>query len=98
MNKLENGVWEIVLPDEKLHHGDLFKLWVEWNGGGGERIPAWIRRVVQDEQTKIFSAQAWSPAEPYVFKNRKFKPDISPLLIYECHIGMATSEGESRYL
>ncbi len=92
MTRLEGGVWEIHLPEERLRHGDLFKLWIEWQGGAGERIPAWIRRVVQDEQTKIFSAQVWNPAEPYIFKNRKFKPNTSPLLIYECHIGMATNE------
>ncbi|MCD8179096.1 MAG: alpha amylase C-terminal domain-containing protein [Tannerellaceae bacterium] len=92
MTRLENGVWEIILSDDLLHHGDLFKLWVEWNGGAGERIPAWIRRVVQDEQTKIFSAQVWNPEKPYQFKNKNFKPNTSPLLIYECHIGMSTSE------
>ncbi|MCD7931642.1 MAG: alpha amylase C-terminal domain-containing protein [Tannerellaceae bacterium] len=92
MTRLENGVWEIILPEDLLHHGDLFKLWVEWNGGAGERIPVWIRRVVQDEQTKIFSAQVWNPEKTYQFKNKNFKPNTSPLLIYECHIGMSTSE------
>lgn len=71
---------------------DLFKLLVEWEGGSGERIPAWIRRVVQDENTKIFSAQVWNPEKPYVFKHKRFKPNVSPLLIYECHIGMASNE------
>ena len=66
----DNGVWEITLPLDKLHHQDLFKLWVEWDGGCGERIPAWIRRVVQDNETKIFSAQVWNPDKPYVFKTK----------------------------
>lgn len=86
------GVWEIRLEDHYLHHEDLFKLFVEWKGGSGERIPAWTRRVVQDEQTKIFSAQVWNPAKPYVFKKKNFKPNTAPLLIYECHIGMATNK------
>jgi 1,4-alpha-glucan branching enzyme len=51
------GVWEIILDEEAIHHGDLYKLKIHWNGGEGERIPAWARRVVQDENTKIFSAQ-----------------------------------------
>jgi 1,4-alpha-glucan branching enzyme len=89
MTRLDNGVWEISLPKEALNHGDLFKLSVHWNGGQGERIPAWANRVVQDEQTKIFSAQVWSPRRPYKIKNRDFKPNVDPLLIYECHIGMA---------
>ncbi|MCD8264692.1 MAG: alpha amylase C-terminal domain-containing protein [Tannerellaceae bacterium] len=92
MTRLQNGIWEITLKEELLHHEDLYKLLVEWNGDSGERIPAWTRRVVQDETTKIFSAQVWNPAQPYTFKNKRFKPDISPLLIYECHIGMATEE------
>ena len=92
LKSLKNGVWEIKLAEEMLHHGDLFKLFIEWNGGSGERIPAWIRRVVQDSNTKIFSAQAWNPAKPYVFRYKNFKPDVSPLLIYECHIGMASNE------
>ncbi len=88
----KNGVWEVELSREQLRHGDLFKLLMEWDGGAGERIPAWIRRVVQDDQTKIFSAQVWDPAQPYVFKHKKIKPSIDPLLIYECHIGMGTAE------
>lgn len=88
----ENGVWEIELALDSIHHGDLFKLLMEWEGGAGERIPAWIRRVVQDDQTKIFSAQVWSPEHPYSFKHKKIKPDTNPLLIYECHIGMGTAE------
>ncbi|MDR1919332.1 MAG: alpha amylase C-terminal domain-containing protein [Tannerellaceae bacterium] len=92
MSRLPNGNWEIKLKEDSLHHEDLFKLLVEWEGGWGERIPAWTRRVVQDEHTKIFSAQVWNPPSPYVFKNEKFKPDTAPLLIYECHIGMASNE------
>ena len=71
---------------------------VYWEGGSGERIPAWATRVVQDEQTKIFSAQVWNPSEPYVWKKKKFRPSKSPLLIYECHIGMAQDrEGVGTY-
>jgi 1,4-alpha-glucan branching enzyme len=92
MSRLDNGVWEISLPKEALNHGDLFKLSVHWNGGQGERIPAWATRVVQDEDTKIFSAQVWSPRRAYKFKNKDFRPKVDPLLIYECHIGMAQDE------
>jgi 1,4-alpha-glucan branching enzyme len=92
MSAIGDGVWEIVLPEEMLRHGDLVKLLVKWDGGQGERIPAWIRRVVQDEETKIFSAQVWSPERAYQFRHRDFRPDTSPLLIYECHIGMASAE------
>ena len=89
LKKLDNGQdWEIKLPKKALKHGDLYKLLVKWNGGQGERIPAWARRVVQDEETKLFSAQVWDPEEQYVWKKKTFRPSTSPLLIYECHIGM----------
>ena len=88
LNKIDNGNWELELPRTALHHGDLYKLKIHWNGGCGERIPAWATRVVQDENTKIFSAQVWHPETPYTFKN-KTNPHTDPLLIYECHIGMA---------
>lgn len=83
------GNWEIRLPKDALHHGDLYKMLVCWNGGEGERIPAWANRVVQDDQTKIFSAQVWNPAKPYKFKKKVFNPNVGPLMIYECHVGMA---------
>ncbi len=84
-----NGNWELKLPSRAVQHGQLYKLSIHWEGGQGERIPAWATRVVQDENTKIFSAQAWAPETPYEWKVRKFRPNTSPLLIYECHIGMA---------
>ncbi|MBD5307546.1 MAG: 1,4-alpha-glucan-branching enzyme [Bacteroides sp.] len=86
------GVWELRLNEESLKDGDLYKMFVTWDGGQGERIPAYAERVVQDEQTKIFSAQVYAPKKPYIFKIRQFTPDVRPLLIYECHIGMAQQE------
>lgn len=82
------GNWELRLSEKAITHGDLYKMHVYWNGGCGERIPAWVRRVVQDEQTGIFSAQVWQPEHAYEWSKKKFKPNTSPLLIYECHIGM----------
>ena len=82
------GNWELKLPAKAMKHGDLFKMHVKWNGGQGERIPAWATRVVQDDVTKIFSAQVWAPKK-YRWKKNKFKPSRDPLFIYECHIGMA---------
>lgn len=84
----ENGVWELQLPAHAIKHTDLYKMHVYWDGGMGERIPAWCKRVVQDEKTAVFSAQVWQPQAQFVWSKKKFKPTISPLLIYECHIGM----------
>jgi len=81
--------WELCLSEEYVKHGQFYKMHVKWDGGEGERIPAWATRVVQDETTKIFSAQVWNPDEPYQWKKKSFHPNKSPLLIYECHVGMA---------
>ena len=59
------AIRELTLDEDKIHHGDLFKMYVLWEGGEGERIPAWAQRVVQDEETKIFSAQVWCPKKKY---------------------------------
>lgn len=92
LKKLQNGIWEIKLPEYAITHSQLYKLLIQWEGGEGERIPAWARRVVQDHETKIFSAQVWQPLRPYNFKIKNFKPQTKPLLIYECHIGMSGSD------
>lgn len=92
LKRKDNGIWELRLPADALKHGELYKLKVYWEGGCGERIPAWATYVVQDEQTKIFSAKVWAPEVPYKMKKRAFKPFTDPLLIYECHIGMAQEE------
>ena len=86
------GNWELTLPHDAMQHGQYYKMRVHWEGGEGERIPAWAQRVVQDEASKIFSAQVWAPATSYVWKKKTFKPQTSPLLIYECHIGMSQDE------
>lgn len=89
----KNGIWEINLSSNQLNHGDLYKLIVCWNGGEGERIPAWATRVVQDKDTHIFNAQVWNPEDKYEIKIKDFKLNTNgPLLIYECHVGMAQQE------
>ena len=44
------GNWEIRLPEMFLRHGELYKLFIEWPGGGGERLPAYCTRAVQDPE------------------------------------------------
>lgn len=88
----KTGDWVLKLPLKALRHGDYYKLKIYWEGGSGERIPAWAQRVVQDVNTKVFSVQVWKPTETYQWKKNNFKPTINPLLIYECHIGMAQDE------
>jgi len=87
-----DGVWEIELPVDALTHGDLYKLKVYWPGGGGERLPAYTRRVVQDAETHIFCAQVWRPETPYIWKHPTLANPVGAPLIYESHVGMAQEE------
>ncbi|AZS28218.1 alpha-amylase family glycosyl hydrolase [Butyricimonas faecalis] len=89
LTKVGNGNWEIKLPQETLEHKMLYRLLVEWNGGSGERLPSHVRRVIQDEYTKIYSAQVWDPLNPYQMRHESPKRSEYPL-IYEAHIGMST--------
>lgn len=85
------GNWELIVPTEIISHGTLYRWYVEWPGGGGERLPSYATRCVQDEHTKIFSAQVWAPQKPYKWK-RKFRRKVTNPLIYETHIGMSSEE------
>lgn len=81
---------------DKLCHGQFYRLEVLWNGGRGERIPAYARRVVQDPETGLFAAQIWQP-RPYHWKNTFVRTSTAPV-IYEAHIGMAQEkEGVGTY-
>jgi 1,4-alpha-glucan branching enzyme len=114
--KETGGIWEIFLDDatyaERWKHGSLFKVLVKSAIGEVERIPAYIRRVVQDETTKDFAAQVWHPpvqqssndestAAPKASVERlasDIKAGKTPLLIYEAHVGMAQErEGLGTY-
>jgi 1,4-alpha-glucan branching enzyme len=91
MDKINQWDWELKIPAEVLHHGDLYKLIIKWNDGEDERIPAYCRRVIQDPDTKIFAAQVWEPQEKYQWKYNAPKTPDYPL-IYEVHIGMSSEE------
>lgn len=86
-----NGNWELHLEKSLIKHKDLYKLSVHWEGGSGERIPAYSTRAVQDDKTKLFSSQVWFPDTEFLWKNPSPKKNIPPL-VYEAHIGMATEE------
>ena len=102
LQKMGNGIWEIKLNAEYnksvFTHKGKIKVLVKSDIGDQLRIPAYIRRVVQDEDTKNFSGQLWfSPA--FDWENDHF--DIrkqGDLFIYEAHVGMAQEkEGLGTY-
>ena len=91
LKNLDHGVKELQLPLDSLHHGMHYAMLVEWPGGSGLRLPAYTRKVSQDETTKLFTAVVWDPQESYTFKNPT-PPRPEGTLIYEAHIGMAQEE------
>ena len=91
LHPVGNGNWEITVNQMFISHGTLYKLYVEWPGGGGERIPAYATRAVQDPETKMFTAQVWDPDKPYRWKHKGPGKREHPF-IYECHIGMSSEE------
>ena len=97
LDKNRDGVWSIFLPNAMyghlLTHGSLYKLHVHGKNGWHDRIPAYATRVVQDEQSKNYTAQFWNPEKPYKWKNKKFNiSQVGDLLIYEAHVGMSQEE------
>ena len=91
LKPMGGGNWELTLPAFFLQHGELYKLYIEWPGGAGERLPSYTTRAVQDENTKAFAAQVWDPAEKYVWKHGHAGKRPHPM-IYECHIGMSSEK------
>jgi 1,4-alpha-glucan branching enzyme len=91
LHPMGGGNWEIKLDDIFLSHGTLYKLYIEWPGGGAERLPSYVRRTVQDPVTKTFCAQVWDPAQEYEWKHPAPGKREHPL-IYECHIGMSSEK------
>lgn len=86
-----NDYWELSVSTDILRHKSLFRIAVEWDGGSGERMPAWCNRAVQDEVTKVFSAQIWD-TKPYHWKYASPNRNHFNPLVYEAHIGMSQEE------
>ncbi|MDP4291825.1 MAG: alpha-amylase family glycosyl hydrolase [Bacteroidota bacterium] len=86
------GYWEIFLADldyaTTFTHGSKVKVTVIARNGEFDRIPLFIRRVVQNEQNKDFSGQVWFDRDFDWGDDATFTPS-TPLLIYEAHVGMA---------
>lgn len=88
MEKLGNGVFEIVLDNDVLKIGQKIQAVVFAGGEMLRRIPLYATRVVQDPVTYLWCAEIEDTFKEYNWTDADFKPDRQPL-IYECHIGMA---------
>ncbi|RPD50406.1 1,4-alpha-glucan-branching enzyme [Hymenobacter sediminis] len=96
----QDGVWEVFLADkdyqDRLTHHSLYKVHVVTHAGGKDRLPAMLRRAVQNPETKDFAAQVWKPETPFVWTDQKFRvPNfVREPFIYEAHVGMALEEAK----
>ncbi|XP_077284122.1 1,4-alpha-glucan-branching enzyme [Arctopsyche grandis] len=91
--RLEYGKWEINLPAEPdgsciLKHMSRVQLHVN---GCFPRISPWAKYVKPHEDGIVFQHHIYNPPEPYVMQYPKV-PRPKSLRIYECHVGIATSE------
>lgn len=89
----KDGQWQLKLPLKLLNHGDKYKLHIYWNHGhnDGYRLPSYANYVLQNEETKAFDAVVWQPKDQYIWRY-KTPPLPETPLIYEAHIGMASTD------
>lgn len=97
MTRLDNGTWEVFLADTHegtvLTHMDKVKVHVQGERGNFDRIPAYIRRAIQEEGSHDFIGQIWQAETPFTWTDQDFKTSANEsLIIYECHAGMALEE------
>ncbi|MBK1791163.1 alpha-amylase family glycosyl hydrolase [Persicirhabdus sediminis] len=85
-----SGIWSLTLPGNALQHLQKAKLHVVGaDDTQRDRIPACIRKVVQDTLSNDYSAEIWNPSEHYYWRNDFDASHIKSPLIYEAHVGMA---------
>ena len=106
LEREEDGVWSVFLPDSqyknRLTHGSLLKVLVQSSIGEQERIPVYIKRVVQNEENKDFAGQFWSTDNGQRTTDGQNNSSLllppSSLFIYESHVGMGQEkEGVGTY-
>lgn len=94
MKRLAGGNWEIELTGrDALTEGGRVLVQVTRGGKRLDRIPAYIRRVEQDKATFQFNGLVTGESSYVWHDEGRAKGRPSPLLIYECHIGMAREDG-----
>ena len=92
LNALGNGVFEIFMEGRDfLYDGCHVKTVVHHEDSYLERVPLYIKRVVQDRDSGTWCGSVVDAPE-YQWKSTRFLPKKKELFIYECHIGMAQQE------
>lgn len=88
------GTWEIFFPDTEygdiLVPGSKVKMHVHGENGHLDRIPAYIRQVVQKNDNSFDGV--FTGKSTYQWKHKPLAQEIKTPFIYEAHVGMATEE------
>jgi 1,4-alpha-glucan branching enzyme len=99
LEKNDKGDWEIFLPYKEYKntfiHRSKVKVNISSYRGSIDRIPAYVRKVVQDPDTYDFAGQLWFPEKAFEWTDGSFTPadKVQQPIIYECHVGMAQEHG-----
>ena len=86
----KTDVWQCKIATGLIKKGDNYRLEMRWEGGHGERIPAYARYVVQDPETNLFCAQVYE--SKYKWRNPAPSTKLKTPFIYEAHVGMGGEE------
>lgn len=91
LQKGDNGIWEVFIPNKELKEGDLIKVHVEAKNGSHDRLPAYIFRIVQNPDTHDFSGQVVDINKKFQWSDQDFNLNnaLETPIIYEAHVGMA---------
>ena len=94
MRRLPHGDWEIELPGENaLVPGQRVLVQVTRQGQTFDRIPAYIHQCRQDPVSHQFDGIVTDEQAYEWHDQHRSRTAPRPLMIYECHIGMAQEDG-----
>lgn len=94
------GIWSVFIPNKPdgscgIPHSTKLKATVVTQGGMPlDRNPAYATFCMQDPSTFLYDTVFWNPPKASQFKwtTPDHVPRPKSLRIYECHVGMASSE------
>ena len=91
-------MWSITIPAKDgvpaIEHNSRYKCCITKDHGERvDRIPAWTRYSIQNQQTLLYEAVFYNPKDKYEWKNKRISRPKS-IKIYEAHVGMSSLHGK----
>jgi len=91
LRRLEQGDWEVFLPEDLISKGSKVMTIVDHAGRRTQHIPLYATRVTQDWVSQSWCCEVWDDRESYPWTDRGFHSSEPPV-IYEAHVGMSCEE------